>query len=50
MTLSLYRAAAIQQGVYARALSGSANSVAASEFGALYRATAALACDKAHGA
>jgi hypothetical protein len=36
LVFSLFRAAAIQQGVYARALKGNASSVIAEKFGALY--------------
>ena len=50
MTLSLYRTAAIQQGVYARALAGQANSPEAGVFARVCRTTAAIACDVAFGA
>ncbi|HEY0941982.1 MAG TPA: phosphotransferase [Steroidobacter sp.] len=49
MAFSLYRTAAIQQGVYARALAGNASSTLAERFGDLYRTTAATAWDVARG-
>lgn len=49
MAFSLYRAAAIQQGVYARALAGNASSTLASQFGTLYRETVRLAWEIARG-
>lgn len=49
MAFSLYRAAAIQQGVYARALAGNASSTLAGQFGALYRTTARIASEIANG-
>jgi aminoglycoside phosphotransferase (APT) family kinase protein len=49
MTLSLYRTAAIQQGVHARALAGQAQGPEARMFAQLCRTTAAIACDVAFG-
>lgn len=49
MAFSLYRTAAIQQGVYARSLQGNASSTQASLFGALYRQSARLAWEIASG-
>lgn len=49
MTLSLYRTAAIQQGVYARALAGQAQGPQARMFAQLCQTTAAIACDVAFG-
>lgn len=50
MTLSLYRTAAIQQGVHARALAGNANAPEARMFAELSQTTAAIACEVAFGA
>lgn len=49
MAFSLYRAAAIQQGVHSRALAGNASSPLAGRFGALYRRTAKLAWEVTRG-
>jgi len=49
MAFSLYRTAAIQQGVYARALTGNASSHLAERFGTLYQMTAATAWDVVRG-